>query len=133
MDIVPLSIERYFVMKKPIILMISTYIVGFVILFGVIFSFNHVNTKLKNEFSQTSKIASDPELTKKFLSKVKLGQLSTEDYVELFTVNFEAEKAGIANTHSLIALNNSLKELLASVVILHLLLLTLFVKYNRKT
>ena len=112
--------------------MISTYIVGFVIFFGVIFSFNHVNNKLKNEFSQTSKIASDPELTKKFLSKVKSGQFNTDDYVELFNVNFEAEKAGVANTYALINLNNALKELLASVVILQLLLLTLFVKYNKK-
>ncbi|GGY78541.1 hypothetical protein GCM10011613_24030 [Cellvibrio zantedeschiae] len=120
-------------MTKSKILLVLTYIMSVSILIVGAFSFNSINRDLEDGFAKVSIVASSPELTEQFYQKVKSGVFTSSDYLELFRKNFEAEKSVANYAKSLINMNNAMRDIIVSIGILQLLLLTLYVKYNKKT
>jgi hypothetical protein len=120
-------------MNKSKLMLATSYLISIFLLIGVIVFYSWLNARLEAELTLSSKHVENTELQSKLIERIQSGKMRSEEYVAIFKAKFEYEKANHEREKALIELNSSAKEIIASILVLQLFLLTLYIMQRPKT
>ncbi len=120
-------------MNKSKLMLAVIYFISIFLLIGVIVFYSWLNSQLEKELSLSAKNVENTALQSKLIERIQSGKMRSDEYVEIFKANFELEKTSYESDKALIELNSSVRDVIASVLVLQLFFLTLYVMYRTKT
>lgn len=120
-------------MNKSKLMLAAIYFISVFLLIGIMVFYGWLNSQLEKELSLSAKNVENTELQSKLIERIQSGKMRSEEYVEIFKAKFEHEKTSYESDKVLIELNSSVRNVIASILVLQLFFLTLYVLHRTKT